>query len=288
LIGLLLPAVQKIREAAARMSCSNNLKQLALAMHNHHDATGAFPSGGNGGCCFGTWQVNILPYLEQANLFQLYRNLGGTDATGPRYGGGTNLQVTRSRLTILTCPSDTPNAPLNGITSHNYAVNYGNMGMIYGLPFASPWPFNPVPGTLNGYTFGGAPFGSTVPVRLTEITDGTSNTLLAAEVIQGQRNDLRGFSWWAEGAGFVTAIGPNSSSPDVLQDVSYCVNQPPNPPCTAPYSLTNPMVHGARSRHSGGVNAAFCDGSVRFIPNSIRFDVWQAMSTSRGGEVYSE
>src|SRR5262245_27771898 len=68
LIGLLVPAVQKVREAAARAQCQNNLKQLTLAMHSHHDAKKAFPSGGNGGCCFGTWQVNILPYLEQENL----------------------------------------------------------------------------------------------------------------------------------------------------------------------------------------------------------------------------
>src|SRR5262249_15341267 len=145
LIGLLLPAVQKVREAAARMSCQNNLKQAALAMHNHESAYGTLPPGqGKYPCCWGTWQVLILPYIEQDNLFRLYENLGGSDPVRsdypapvtvgppyPRYSTSVNvLNVTSKRLKILTCPSDTPNAPIKvsgqGITSHNYAVNYGS------------------------------------------------------------------------------------------------------------------------------------------------------------------
>lgn len=118
LIGLLLPAVQKIRAAAQRMQCNNNLKQLALGMHNYHDTRNELPSGmspgtvnfGNLYCCWGTWQVAILPYVEQQQAFNLYVNYGGDDSTGPRYGASPNTAVTTVRYKVFTCPSDTPNA----------------------------------------------------------------------------------------------------------------------------------------------------------------------------------
>src|SRR5688572_17603261 len=85
LIGLLLPAVQKVREAANRMKCSNNMKQITLGMHNYHDTFKVLPPGvGKYGCCWGTWLVYVMPYIEQDNMFKLYRNLGGNDATGIR------------------------------------------------------------------------------------------------------------------------------------------------------------------------------------------------------------
>jgi prepilin-type N-terminal cleavage/methylation domain-containing protein len=292
LIGLLLPAVQKVREAANRLSCQNNLKQLGLAQHNYHDTHGVLMEGVSPPrtppgytCCWGTWMVLVLPYLEQENMFKLYKNYGGNDDTGRalsggastlRYGSGTNLQVTRQRLKTLTCPSDTPNAPLSQITNHSYMLNFGTTG-VWGQQ------------VLNGVRWNGAPYGNGIAqarnTRLGAISDGTSNTLCAAEVIMGQYTDLRGFSWWGDSAGFSTYLAPNSPLPDVMNVASYCVNRAPNPPCTGVPTATNPPMNAARSRHSGIVNAVMLDGSVRTVSNNININTWRALSTTQGGEV---
>jgi prepilin-type N-terminal cleavage/methylation domain-containing protein/prepilin-type processing-associated H-X9-DG protein len=277
LIGLLLPAVQKVREAANRMKCSNNLKQVALAIHNHHDARGQLPVGVNSDwAVYGTWQTYVLPWLEQDSLFRVYDFTRGY-ASAPNYP-----TVTTVRLSILTCPSDVPSTGFSNITSHNYAVNYGN----------TPVDYNPGAGydtrqlpSFNGLQFGGAPFGQNKAFKLTDLTDGTSNTLLAAEVLQGHEGDLRGFTWWGHGAIFVGYIGPNSSSPDVIYAGVYCKPIPANPPCIGPATATNPVMMGARSRHTGGVNVAMADGSCRFVANEIALDTWRALCTSQGGEV---
>jgi prepilin-type N-terminal cleavage/methylation domain-containing protein/prepilin-type processing-associated H-X9-DG protein len=278
LIGLLLPAVQKIREAAARMSCTNNLKQFGLAMHNHNDTMNRLPPASASGCCWGTWIIPVLPYIEQDNLFKLYTNYGGTDATGARYGAAPNNQVSSKRLKTLTCPSDQEQSPFGSLTNNNYAVNIGNTG-------------NPQV-TLNGVVFGGAPFyltGQNRQVRIQAIADGTSNTILMSEVLQGRGSDLRGFVWWGDAAGFTTYIGPNSTSPDIIYTAGYCNHQPQmNLPCSGTPTTTNPSMFGARSRHTGGVNTAMCDGSVRFVRNSVSLDNWRFMSTSEGGEVVTD
>jgi prepilin-type N-terminal cleavage/methylation domain-containing protein/prepilin-type processing-associated H-X9-DG protein len=305
LIGLLLPAVQKVRESAARMSCENNLHQIGLAMHTYHDSNGTFPYGegpGNPadpittrrGCCWGDWQTVILPFLEQGNMFNRYVNLGGNDIKGTamtgtsnrlRYGDSPNVEnVTSQRLTVLTCPSDTVNpgaitTTINGIryaiTSHNYVVNYGNTNN-YQVDITTPVVLK----------FGGAPFGwAPVVARLSDISDGTSTTLLASETVQGSGSDLRGFSWWAPGAQFTTVNGPNSSAPDIV--TQNCTNQPArNLPCVDNGGAWN--ILAARSRHTGGVNVCMCDGSVRFVSQTININVWRGLSTTRGGEVIGD
>src|SRR5262249_11475707 len=116
LIGLLVPAVQQVRESAARSQCGHQLHQLGVAMHNYHDTYKMLPPGvGPYGCCWGTWMVYILPYVEQNPMYQGYHNLGGNDTTnlGPlatggsgwRYASGTNVNnVTSQRIATLTCP----------------------------------------------------------------------------------------------------------------------------------------------------------------------------------------
>jgi len=295
LVALLLPAVQAAREAARRTSCGNNLKQIGLAMHNTHDTMQTLPPGmGPYGCCWGTWQVLVLRYMEQGNVSELYQNWGGDDATYgdgpaaqsgttyPRYSSSPNTtNVTNKRFKSFSCPSDMNNSPFGGLTNHNYAANWGNT------------TYNQTTYPSTTVTFQGAPFGmaksKTAGQRMrgenfSSITDGLSNTLMASEVLQGQKSDLRGFTWWGDAAGFTAYESPNTSVPDRIYSDTYCNNLPlQNLPC-AVSDGSNPTRFSSRSRHPAGVQSVMCDGAVRFTPNSVNLAVWRAMSTSRGSE----
>lgn len=282
LIALLLPAVQAAREAARRTQCTNNLKQLGIAMQNYHDIYRTLPVGAYS-CCWGTWKVALLPYIEQLALRQKYddNNKYGVPVDNARYGHAVNLPVTTTRIPAYQCPSDTPNPNtfIARITSDNYAVNYGNTGVGQ-------------QSNLNGVIFGGAPFrdygSKTTPAvsfKFRDIRDGLSNTLMVAEVLQGIGRDLRGFSWWGDASGFETYLSPNSSLPDVIYTTYYCNNQPQqNLPCIGTPTASQPSMFASRSRHPAGVQVAMCDGSARFIPDSIALYLWQVLSTTHGGE----
>jgi prepilin-type N-terminal cleavage/methylation domain-containing protein/prepilin-type processing-associated H-X9-DG protein len=275
LIALLVPAVQKVRAAAAMTQCRNNLKNVALGTHNYHDTKRELPYGegpGNPadpittrrGCCWGTWQTLLLPFIEQQQMFDKYLNLSGNDIKGMaitgtavrlRYGDSPNVDfVTSKRLAVLTCPSDNinPGAITSGaftITSHNYVANYGNTNN-YQVDITTPVTIR----------YLGAPFGWAPDIKkLVGIIDGTSNTLMFSETVQGKETDLRGFTWWAPGAQFTTVYPPNSSSPDIT--TQSCISVPAeNLPCVDNGGAWNILT--ARSRHSGGVNVAMCDGTV--------------------------
>ncbi len=294
LIGLLLPAVQAAREAARRAQCVNNLKQVGLAMHNYESTYGSF-SPGRKGCCHGTWVVFILPYLEAGNTYNAWNFVEGpTPEFGFannifRYGGVGNRTVAANRISSYTCPSDMPDSNAN-VLSYNYAVNMGTTS-------------NSQVATLNGVRFAGAPFSDMIKNASTGInggaygfrdfTDGTSNILMAAEVVIGQDRgtspgqDLRGYTHWGDASGFETYLAPNSTDFDRIYTITFC--QYPymrNPPC-AQSIATAPNLMAARSRHPGGLNAVMCDGSVRFVKNSVSLPIWRATSTTQGGEVVS-
>ncbi len=295
LIALLLPAVQAAREAARRIQCASNLKQIALAMTQYHDVHGTFPPGKKG-CCWGTWLVSILPQIEQQPLYNAWNWAGNNSPRMPagfdmdlRYFGAANRTVTSTRIALYLCPSDGTNAPISvttggvslACTSQNYAANFGNtLQNQLDLP---------------GNRFLGAPFSDigspiadhSLPTRPTasfrDLLDGASNTMLATEVVVGQGADLRGFSWWGDAAGFETYLRPNAAEPDILAESDYCLNRPPNPPCagSTPALTDN---YAARSRHPGGVGVALADGSVRFIKDSVALPTWRSLSTTKGGD----
>ena len=309
LIALLLPAVQAAREAARRSQCVNNLKQIGLAMHNYQSTNNCLPQGTRG-CCWGTWLVAVLPYVEQVSLYNCWNsfgnNSGGTGyVDGPlRYAGECNSTVTTTRVAAYSCPTDpnsTRTSGINGggkpVTSHNYVVNFGNTthqqgpltdnSITYaylGAPFGDVGAPNPDIATGSGM---GATNGV---VDFNGLVDGLSNTLMTSEILIGQSStnyDLRGFSWWAYGATFTGFLPPNSSKPDWMQDASYCnvAAIPSNPPCIQ--GTGNLVYTAARSKHPGGVNAGMCDGSVKFMKNTIARTVYMGLSTARGGEVLS-
>jgi prepilin-type N-terminal cleavage/methylation domain-containing protein len=284
LVALLLPAVQAARESARRSHCLNNLKQVGLAMHLHHDAQGRLPHG-NRGCCNGTWANYILPYLEQGSLF-------GQWSEGASYVSNANRSFITRRIEAYTCPSDTPSAPTMTqnvpIPNHNYAANYGNttsgQHAFQGIEFLGA-PF----GNVDGEDKSRVILGN---VKFKAITNGLSNTLLVSEVVQGQGNDLRGrVVGYAGGAMFTALSIPNSNLPDVLASASYCDAQAPeNPPCiggsaTATDPPYNTRHNVSRSRHPGGVMSLLADGSARFVADSTELQVWRAMATTAGDEV---
>jgi prepilin-type N-terminal cleavage/methylation domain-containing protein/prepilin-type processing-associated H-X9-DG protein len=275
LIGLLLPAVQKVREAAARMKCSNNLKQCGLAMHNYHDTMGVFPVGARNNPRQ-TWTMYLWPFIEQTAL------ASHNDLTQPFYLppgtiGNTLNGLCGAKVPIYYCPSDF-GSDLDSAAAYyqrrrgNYVVNWGNA--LYD---------NPPPA-------GGAPFAhingnrsTPLVVKIADITDGTSNTLLMSETLMAMShddNDWRGDIQNDDGVfKFMTLTTPNTSAPDV---VNWAI---PNGDPLMPVITAGSEYSAARSRHTGGVNVALCDGSIRFVSNSIPLSTWQVLGTMNGGEV---
>jgi len=315
LIALLLPAVQSAREAARRAQCVNNLKQIGLGMANYESSMGSLPAGIKG-CCWGTWIVFALPYMEQTTAYNGWNfngdnavagSAGGSNSTDLRYGGAANTTISQNLFTVYLCPSDKDTKPLGGLPAYNYSANFGNT-TFYQLaqypegtsdastvnflkaPFTDMWPTTPVNGGPDGYTV--SQYG-TVPYS--QITDGLSNTLLISEVIKGDPSgsakgtDLRGFAHWGYGAAFQTYLSPNSKLPDVswTPGSPYC--QPDvngNPPCML-QAYARRHIMAARSRHSGGVNTLFGDGHVQFIKDAISLPIWRALGSISGSEVIS-
>lgn len=295
LVGLLLPAVQAAREAARRMSCSNNLKQLGLALHMYHDGMNVFPLGSlnaNFTQEFSgkrlTWAMPLYPYIEQKNISDAY-DFGKTYFDQPNCGGPDRPGA--QSVPSMYCPSDggaririSPGALANELRYNargNYASFFGNRDKGSTRTLAA----GHLPATF-GYR----------PVRLASITDGTSNTLALGENLRDPAvsSSIRGTyqSDYPGGAWIFTRNTPNSPVPDVFV-ASSCTavhNQPKmNQPCiAATAALGADQTSASRSYHTGGVQVVLCDGSVRFTANDIGLAVWQAMGSIDAGDLVQE
>jgi prepilin-type N-terminal cleavage/methylation domain-containing protein/prepilin-type processing-associated H-X9-DG protein len=283
LIGLLLPAVQKIREAANRMKCSNNLKQVGLALHNYHDTNGALPAAEPYGYYSATWYADvgsrdrdrscwvyqILPFIEQDNMGNQARtwitNLPDYTCFAP---------FSTINMSTLACPSDPNKGKISSLGQgwhSNYVVCHGNEPA---TTSADPRGLN-----RNGMFYGIS------KVTLQGVSDGLSNTAMTSEILlspDSGQHDIRGRVWNSihAGSSFTTLYPPNSTIGDNPQ--GYCV--PINgAPCGA-QSVVGAFVL-ARSRHPGGVNVGLGDGSIRFYRDSITPTTWLALGSRDGGEV---
>ncbi len=315
LIGLLLPAVQQAREAARRMQCKNNLKQIGLALHNYQSSYNVFPpSFCIGGYKGGTWSITarILPYVDQANAFNL-ANLQVSYSDPPNSTNGITSQV----LPFNRCPSE-----VNGMTSASspafYPPNYGyNLGS---------WKvFTPASSNLaDGGQPGDGAFAPNSNFSSAHFVDGMSNTLCASEV-KCYTNDVGndaaatdayptsttinstgsvtlavpgsvgGHREWTDGkvfeTGFTTTFPPNTkvlipngSGGMVDGDYISCKER-----TTAAACVGKPTYAAVttRSYHTGSVNTLLMDGSARSFSNSIDSNIWRALGTRSGGEVIS-
>jgi prepilin-type N-terminal cleavage/methylation domain-containing protein/prepilin-type processing-associated H-X9-DG protein len=300
LIGLLLPAIQKVREAANRMKCSNNLKQLGIAVHNYHDAQGAFPPGyqnmvspqyPNLPASRFRWSfiAKLTPYLEQTNIYN------SLDLTIPLYmdsQGGVfpvNQLGVSQTVSLLLCPSDSQTRVYPAFGQTNYAGCLGN-GANGGARIQA-----------NGLFFQNS------KVRLADITDGTSNTAMCSEQIlglggpdvtdptlvdvryvYGQKSlnaDVsdevcRNLTTWKTDRGARWADGE-------VQYEQYDHHYPPNAPQWDCVQLEHSWKP-PRSMHTSGVNVLFADGSEHFISNSVNIDTWRALGSRNGGEVLGD
>ena len=318
LIALLVPAVQKVREAAARTQCANNMKQLALACVNYHDVNKKLPpacmmqSGVNrtlGSANFGpNWIVLILPYIEQQGLYNQVSNSVNKYMTT---GDNTWRAIRGTRLSNLECPSDDGHRiPWNGTggagwARGNYACNAGGIHQPQAFgsePNQAGWLStengkSPAYGSnsVGGIHAFGVPDGTRAGgvmcinwgARLSNLSgqDGTSATIIINEVRVGSHlsaADPRG-TWAAGLPGCSVTCGAWSWDCDLpnttMADADDCEGAITDPQGGMGAWPTCPFQQAqARSRHSGGVNAAFCDGGVRFIANGISQRVWFAIN----------
>jgi len=313
LIALLLPAVQAAREAARRAQCTNNLKQLGVALHNYHQGVGSFPMGESKGLNapgnYGGWtdwsaQTMLLPYMEQQPIYNSinFFFLGGYDLAGE-----INKTAWNTKINYFLCPSD-GNAGKDNINS--YFASQGTTTQQYSTQVSGLFT------RYNVYT-------------IADVTDGTSSTVAFSEGLVGnplnsnklRSNAVTGASAASAGQ-FADAFQNQAAVVKALQDCSAAFQAGTNisngkgnrwgwgapgmtefntiaPPNASQYKWSScrhdcggcgmdaGMFVNAQSNHSGGVNVLLADGSVRFIKDAIALNVWWGLGTKAGGEVIS-
>jgi len=261
LVALLLPAVQAAREAARRSSCTNNLKQLGLALHNHHDTFGQFPVGATTASNGLSLHVALLPFMEQKNRYDLFNQ-------NEAFTSSTNRPLTQTPVDGFLCPSGTE-IIADDNASDRTTHYYGSMGPTGANTTTGTNYKENTAGGHGGWGLQGL-FGWNTELGFSNVTDGTSSTIAFGEISWGDRNgkDTR-YRAWARGGQANSYMAP-------AKNVAQAIN--------ADYTaLFNDMSFG--SNHPGGAQFAYVDGSVHFIPETIDFGVYKATASRNGQEV---
>lgn len=299
LMGLLLPAVQKVREAAGRVKCQNNLKQLGLAMHNYLTEKGSLPPAIDGrvsGTSTFRWSylAMLTPHLDQTSVHN------SLDLNVPLFGGPPSFAVAPQNVNAVAavvksflCPSDRMTIVDTGFGPSNYMANIGS-------------------GTNGGGVYDtDGPFYANSQTKINDIVDGASNTVFASETLLGDGgNDITGTPATVD-VKKVYAINTNPASSPLtdaicagfttfrlrrnyswadggISNMTYNHYYLPNTSTPDCLGRVQPGWKAARSNHSGGVNVLLGDGSVRFVRDKIQLDTWRALATRYGGEIISD
>ena len=274
LIGMLLPAVQAVREAARRTQCSNNLKQISLANLNFESAHMKFPQGSSRTGPRTPYVPQILPFIEEGNQVAVYDFTKNFNSHTP-----AEKAVFASLLTAFQCPSDEAVEweKVPGEMKGNYGVNWGpNVYFNQSIDNDSSQQMVPL-----------APFFFDFQSTMGEITDGTSNTMMMMEMRQAPYRageiDRRGRLWNNDPECYqiMAQFGPNTT----VADQGLVVDREDIGLPGIRNTNAATMYMSSRSNHTGGVNLSMCDGSVHFASDSVAIDIWKFISTARGGEV---
>ena len=307
LVAMLLPAVQAAREAARRMECLNNVKQTALGLQNYYDAHGSFPIGnaewpqaiGAGPASMVTWQVAVLPFIEQETLYDSI----DLNARWPIYYNSRtkfppgNAEAWRTNIPTYNCPSDENDDPPSsnpfGPAEGGRWIGFSH-GNIVGC-FSADGTFAEPGVPLDGCNDGGenpsvasgkrAIFNINVARRLKHVKDGTSHTVAISEIIAGEHGtgDQRGM--WSQdwGCHYEHMHGPNSKRDAVMSGAFH-------PAMSAKHYIDgsagcwSTLHYAASSYHPGGVNVGLLDGSATFVDDNIDLAVWQALGSINGSD----
>jgi prepilin-type N-terminal cleavage/methylation domain-containing protein/prepilin-type processing-associated H-X9-DG protein len=345
LIGLLLPAVQKIREAANRMKCTNNLKQSGLAIHAYHDAQQSLPNMSfcGGGCedtnpgmqnifyRFRHYPVafELLPYIEQDNLYkQFNQNLAATSTGAPGIPGGlVNRDLASKPLSIFLCPSE--GAPLSPVYLDYASYGWSRGNCIVRSPAQTgdifkpgqAYGFSPSDGVFISKMDAGLDYttGQTLAakhvadptwwqpdtsyrINFAGIIDGLSSTIAAGDmsnILQGYTSTTINsvsvgttavpsggpIAWGSSGGDFYSE-GRTTVPMNTLSGPYYA--RTITDPASLSDILTKGPIYSFRSRHTGGCNFLFCDGSVKFLRQSIDMTTYRSLGSRNGGEVVGD
>jgi prepilin-type N-terminal cleavage/methylation domain-containing protein/prepilin-type processing-associated H-X9-DG protein len=279
LIGLLIPAVQKVRDAAARGSCQNNLHQLGIGLQSYHDANGRFPAGGQSSGAGFSWNVFVLPYLEQANLYnQFDLTMAYNSSTVSATTGNANLNLALNPVPTFLCPAAHSNNQFSvGNTAEQvgsqktYTAHYYGVIGPTGASATGTYPSSPSPYTPSNSSYGSdGVLGIDTGTKITDISDGSSNTFLVGEISFNDPNASTGYRMWTRGC--------SSKTCQSAKNVTYGPN-------TTKYngsSNFNDISFG--SNHFNGTNFAMADGSVKWVNNNVDLVAYKAAATKTGGE----